>query len=304
MCSTPRITLLGRNSPSSTTTRLAMFLARSPIRSRSLDTRRAPTTSRKSTAIGWRRAMIRMPFSSISRCSASILVSIAMTRSACAVSRLISAATASVICRSARPPISATLRTSSWSSVSNALIVCSDISSVPSIPRRGEHFAGQIDFDQLAKIHECREVGYASGLLHVVSYDHDGVVVLELVDQFFDPCGWNRRSAAPLLLATGKAQAIGAELVLDLVPQRGAAERRFHPLIEPGTRQPVVEPDAEGDVLVDRHRERRGFLEHHADPGAQQVHVLARRENVLAVEQHFAFGALVGVEIVNAVEHA
>src|SRR6266436_5823052 len=38
-------------------TRLPMFLARSPMRSRSLETRNAPTISRKSTAMGWRRAI-------------------------------------------------------------------------------------------------------------------------------------------------------------------------------------------------------------------------------------------------------
>ena len=49
------------------------------MRSRSLATRSAPTISRRSTAIGWRRAMVRMAFSSISRCSASICASAAIT---------------------------------------------------------------------------------------------------------------------------------------------------------------------------------------------------------------------------------
>ena len=43
------------------------------MRSRSFDTRNAPTISRRSTAIGWRRAMVRIARSSISRCSASIV---------------------------------------------------------------------------------------------------------------------------------------------------------------------------------------------------------------------------------------
>ncbi len=72
MCSTPRITFAGGKSPWSAITRLAMFLARSPIRSRSLDTRIAATISRRSTAIGWRRAMVRIAFSSISRCRLSM----------------------------------------------------------------------------------------------------------------------------------------------------------------------------------------------------------------------------------------
>ena len=68
--------------------------------------------------------------------------------------------------------------------------------------------------------------------------------------------------------------------------------------------QLFVEADAEGDVVVDRHRERRRLLEHHADPGAQQIEVQVRRQNVLAVEQDFAFGALAGIEVVHAVEDA
>src|SRR5213075_3195581 len=58
MCSRPRISLSGWKSLSSAATRLPMFLARSPIRSRSMATRMAPTISRRSTAIGWRRAVL------------------------------------------------------------------------------------------------------------------------------------------------------------------------------------------------------------------------------------------------------
>ena len=69
-------------------------------------------------------------------------------------------------------------------------------------------------------------------------------------------------------------------------------------------RQFLVEPHAEGDVVVDRHRERRRLLEHHADAGAQQIEIDVRRENVLAVEHDLALGALIGIEIVHAVEDA
>jgi hypothetical protein len=61
---------------------------------------------------------------------------------------------------------------------------------------------------------------------------------------------------------------------------------------------------AEGDVVVDRHRERRGLLEHHADLGADQRHVLLAGEQVLAVQQDLAFGALLGVQLEHAVEGA
>ena len=183
---------------------------------------------------------------------------------------------------------------------------------------------GRTELDQLAEIHEGGEVGDARGLLHVVGDDHDRVVVLQLVDQLLDLGGRDRierrarlveqdhlrlhrdgaRDAQPLLLAAGQAQAVGAELVLDLVPQRGAAQRRLDAAVELGLRQPLVEPDAEGDVLVDRHRKRRRLLEHHADAGAQQIEVLLRRQHVLAVEQHLALGALVRIEVVHAVEDA
>ncbi len=65
MCSRPRISFSGWKSLSSAATRLPMFLARSPIRSRSVATRMAPTISRRSTAIGWRRAMVSTARSSI-----------------------------------------------------------------------------------------------------------------------------------------------------------------------------------------------------------------------------------------------
>src|ERR1700733_15199526 len=59
MCSMPRISFSGWNSFSSAATRLPMFLARSPIRSRSVVTRMGPTISRRSADIAWRRAFIK-----------------------------------------------------------------------------------------------------------------------------------------------------------------------------------------------------------------------------------------------------
>jgi len=107
--------------------RSAMFTASSPMRSRSLEMRSAPTTSRKSTAMGCRRAIVRIAFSSISRCSESITGSEPTTRIASSGSRRISARIASETSRSARPPISETLRINSCRSLSNALAVCSFI---------------------------------------------------------------------------------------------------------------------------------------------------------------------------------
>src|SRR3954466_4358967 len=232
-----------------------MFLARSPIRSRSLDTRSAPTISLRSTAIGCRRAIVSTARSSISACSASMLGSLATVRWARSASRRASAATASAICFSASPPISATIRVSSWRSTSKAFAVCSgitiylvlageprhlaeaagDVVLRASIARRGEHLAGVVELDQFAEIHEGGEIGDARRLLHVVGDDHDRVVVLQLVNQFLDLGGRARvegrawfgeqdplrphrdgaRDAQPLLLAPRQRQTVGGELVFD-----------------------------------------------------------------------------------------
>src|SRR5579862_2211667 len=156
--------------------------------------------------------MVRMAFSSISRCSASIVGSMAMTRSPSSTSRSTRACTASAIWRSASPPISATLRVISCKSVSNALVVWSirvvvtsvivlylgiyrhlgiyrrlpepagDVVLRARVLRRGEHFARRIEFDQLAEIHEGSEFRHPRGLLHVVGDDHNRIVVGQLVD--------------------------------------------------------------------------------------------------------------------------
>src|SRR3979411_605581 len=173
-----------------------MFLARSPIRSRSVATRMAPTISRRSTAIGWRRAMVNTARSSITRCKLSISASAATTRLPSAISRRTSASMESTIMRSARPPISATSRVNSCRSLSNALAVCSEAMFLSStepagqvvlgatIAWPGEYPVGLAEFNQFAQIHEGGLVGDASGLLHVVRNDGDGVVLRQLLDQF------------------------------------------------------------------------------------------------------------------------
>src|SRR5215211_5658066 len=122
------------------------------------------------------------------------------------------------------------------------------------VSRRGEYLAGGVEFDQLAEIHKGREVGNPRRLLHVVGDDHDRIVFLELVDQLFDLGRRDRverrarlvqqddlradrngaGDAQPLLLSTGEAEAIGAELVLDLVPQRRPRQRRLHAPVQIG----------------------------------------------------------------------
>src|SRR6266436_1834123 len=335
MCSSPRISFNGWKSLSSAATRLPMFLATSPIPSRSVATRMAPTISRRSTAIGWRRAMVNTARSSMVRCRASISVSAATTRWPSATSRRTSASTESTIMRSDSPPISATSRVSSWRSLSKALAVCSEamiVSSAKSagdvvlrasIARRGEDLAGLVELDQLAEIHEGGLVGDARGLLHVVGDDRDRVALGQFLDQLLDLGGRNRierrarlveqdhfrphgdgaGDAEPLLLAAGQAQARGVELVLDLVPQRAAAQRLLDAAVHLGSGNLFVEPDAERDVLIDRHRKRRRLLEHHADPRAQQIEIKLGIEDVGLVEHQLTGGALARIEIVHPVEN-
>src|SRR6202166_2321943 len=334
MCSSPRISFRGWKSLSSAETRLPMFLARSPIRSRSVATRMAPTISRKSTAIGWRLAMVSTARSSITRCRWSISESAATTFWPSPTSRRTSASTESTIMRSARPPISATSRVSSCRSLSNALAVCSetmvlssaepagDVVLGASIARRCEYLVGLVELDQVTKIHEGGLVGDPRGLLHVMRDDGDGVVLRQFLDQFLDLGGRDRierrarlveqdhfgphrhgaGDAKPLLLAAGQAQARGVELVLDLVPQRAAAQRRFHPAVHFGFRDLLVEADAERDVLIDRHRKRRRLLEHHADARAQQIEVELGIEDGGLIEHQLAGGALSRIEIIHPVE--
>ena len=53
------------------------------------------------------------------------------------------------------------------------------------------------------------------------------------------------------------------EFVLDLVPQRGLAQRRFDLVIDGAL--VAIEPQSERDVAKDAHRERIGLLEDHPD---------------------------------------
>ncbi len=61
---------------------------------------------------------------------------------------------------------------------------------------------------------------------------------------------------------------------------------------------------AESDVVIDRHRERRRLLEHHADARAHDGGVEVLAQQVGAVEQDLPFRALARIELVHAVEDA
>ncbi len=95
------------------------------------------------------------------------------------------------------------------------------------------------------------------------------------------------------------------EPVLHLGPQRGAGERPLDPLVHLRPRELLVQAHAEGDVVVDRHRERRRLLEHHADAAAQRVEVDVGRRGCCCPSIITSPGrALAGIEVVHPVQHA
>jgi hypothetical protein len=93
------------------------------------------------------------------------------------------------------------------------------------------------------------------------------------------------------------------EAVFYLGPEGRAGECPFHARIHLAARQFFVQAHTEGDVVVNRHRKRRGFLKHHADAAAQQIKVGIRREDVFVIHDHLALGALARIEAVHAVQH-
>src|SRR5215207_3152074 len=124
---------------------------------------------------------------------------------------------------------------------------------------------------------ERRHVRNARGLLHVVGDDDDRVVLLELEHQILDPPSGDRvegraglvhqqdvggggertRDAEALLLAAGHPERVRLEAVLDLVPQRAALEGALDDLVHVALH--THDARAEGDVVVDRLRERVGL---------------------------------------------
>ena len=163
----------------------------------------------------------------------------------------------------------------------------------------------------------------ARRLLHVVGDDDDRVVGLQLVDQLLDLGGRDRierrarlveqddlgldrhgaGDAQPLLLAAGQAQAAGVELVLHLVPQRGARAARPR-------RGRRARTSAGSRRAGCRRRCCRRWSSGTASASGTPCRCAARsrlrstlgRQDVLAVEQDLALGALVGIEVVHAVE--
>src|SRR5665213_4479502 len=186
---------------------------------------------------------------------------------------------------------------------------------------RAEQLSGRRELDQPAQEHEAGIVGDPRRLLQIVGDDDDRIVLLQLDDGLLELGGRYRverrgrlveqkdlrshrdaaRHAQALLLAARQAEARMAQLVLDLVPQGRLAQGFLDPLVHLGAAEALVQLDPEGDVVVDRHRERRRLLEHHADARAQGGDVDLLVEDVLAIQHDLASGALAGIEAVNAV---
>src|SRR6266851_4912950 len=234
--------------------------------------------TRRSTAIGGRSAKSFTVCSCTATSRASTRASSAITCSATSVSCSHNATSDCASWLSAKPPLSLIVALSRSSSSSKRFSVCSasfllqsfaasaeaasDIGLCALVPRRREDRFRRTELDQLAQIHEGGEVRDARRLLHVVGDDDDRVFLLQLVDQLLDLGGRDRierrarlveqddlgldrhgaGNAEPLLLAAREAEPIGAELVLHLVPQRGAAQGGLDAGIDVGARQLLVEP--------------------------------------------------------------
>ena len=176
------------------------------------------------------------------------------------------------------------------------------------------------------QVEEGGVVGDTGGLLHVMRHDHDGVVVLQLVDQILDSQRRNRvksrarlihqqhlrvyghgaGDAQTLLLTAGKADARIVKTILDLVPQVGATQSPLDQIVRIGLRDlAVVELHASEHVLADGHgRERVRTLEHHADVTTHSNRVDVLVVQVLAFQQHLAFAVSARNDLVHAIERA
>ena len=129
-------------------------------------------------------------------------------------------------------------------------------------------------------MHKGGEVRGTRRLLHVVGDDQDRDLLLELGDQFLDGRGGDRverrgrfveqqdfgiggeraRDAQALLLAAGQVEGQVVQAVLDLVPQRRAAQRLLDLVVHvAATLHDAAHAQAVGDVLVDGFGKRVGF---------------------------------------------
>ena len=108
--------------------------------------------------------------------------------------------------------------------------------------------------------------------------------------------------AQPLLLTARQAECGTLEAVLHLLPQGGPAQRRLDDVVEFVTLLDAVEARAEGEVVVDRFRERVRLLEDHADPAPHLDRIDVGSIQVDAVVQDRALDPRRLDEVVHPVE--
>jgi hypothetical protein len=153
-----------------------------------------------------------------------------------------------------------------------------------------------------------------------VGDDHDRVVALQLVHEVFDARRRDRverrgrlvhqdhvrldreraRDAQTLLLPARERERILLQPVLDLVPEGGLVERSLDTAIEVALQ--AKHPGAEGDVLVNRLRERVRLLEDHPDPPPHLHRIDVRRVEIAVVVEDRPGDGGAGNQVVHAVE--
>ena len=106
-----------------------------------------------------------------------------------------------------------------------------------------------------------------------------------------------------MLLTSGEAQTGFPQFVLHLIPERGAAQRPLHAFIHFRFRKAFIQIYSECDVVVNGHRKRCGLLENHSNLRAQKIQVLGAGKDIAAIQKYLPFGVLIGIELVDAVEH-
>ena len=99
-----------------------------------------------------------------------------------------------------------------------------------------------------------------------------------------------------------RARAALVQLVLDFVPEGGAAQRLLDLLGLVALE--AVEPQAESHVAIDAHGKGIGLLEDHADMAANRDGIDAGMVDVLAVEMDVPFEAETADQVVHAVQAA
>ena len=108
--------------------------------------------------------------------------------------------------------------------------------------------------------------------------------------------------AQALLLAAGHAQGALVQAVLHFVPDGRAAQALLDDLVQLGLVVDAVGAGPVGDVVIDGHGERVGFLEHHAHALAQHVDVHLVLINIDAVQQDIAGDAAAFHQVVHTVQ--